>query len=471
MFNDIVNVIEFQQNRNCLDLFQIELFSTFHEIKTTEYYICTEKIRRIMYNCKSLKILCQLIVVILFLSFTNYASAAVAVPDVAATDADGVAKAKEGMALFKANCTACHAIDKKVVGPALTGVWDRWESEDKIVAWVQNSGKLIASGDPYANKIFNEYNKSVMQSFPTLNKDQILSILLYIKNPGVAAPVATTPAPTAGAETNTADSSSWLLWALFGFLAVLAILLWNITSKLDKVVREKAGEVVEEKTIVQKVFSKKTYKTLMFIGSILLVFNIFNGAIDLGRSQGYAPEQPIKFSHALHVGQNQIECQYCHTSVEKSKHASIPGLQICMNCHKYVKQGPKYGTEEIAKIYATQGWDPDQSKFVRAPKNFEWIKIHNLPDHVYFNHSQHVKVGGIKCQTCHGKVEEYEVMKQFAPLSMGWCINCHRQTEVKFAENKYYSVFQKYQDELKKGTKAKVTVADIGGTECQKCHY
>ena len=209
----------------------------------------------------------------------------------------------------------------------------------------------------------------------------------------------------------------------------------------------------------------------MLIGSILLVFNIFNGAIDLGRSQGYAPDQPIKFSHALHVGQNQIECQYCHTGVEKSKHASIPGTQICMNCHKYVQQGPKYGKEEIAKIYNYAGWDPDKAKFVEAPKNIEWVKIHNLPDHVYFNHSQHVKVGGIKCQTCHGKVEEYEVMKQFAPLSMGWCINCHRQTKVKFAENKYYSVFQKYQEELKKGTKTKITVEDIGGTECQKCHY
>ncbi|MFN8284695.1 MAG: c-type cytochrome [Chitinophagales bacterium] len=422
-----------------------------------------------MYNCKPIKNLFQLIVVILFLTFTQNTHATVAVPDVAAGDAAGVAKAKEGMALFKANCTSCHAIDKKVIGPALTGVWDRWESEEKIIAWVQNSGKLIASGDAYANKVFNDNGKSVMQAFPTLTPDQIRTILIYIKNPGVAAPVVTTPTPTPGQPTG--DSTNWLLYVLFSFLALLALLLWNITSKLDKVVREKGGEVVEEKTIVEKVFSRKTFKTALFIGSILLFFNIVNGAIDLGRSQGYAPEQPIKFSHALHVGQNQIECQYCHTGVEKSKHASIPGLQICMNCHKYVKQGPKYGTEEIAKIYAAQGWDPDQAKFVRAPKNFEWIKIHNLPDHVYFNHSQHVKVGGIKCQTCHGKVEEYEVMKQFAPLSMGWCINCHRQTEVKFAENKYYSVFQKYQEELKKGTKAKVTVADIGGTECQKCHY
>jgi mono/diheme cytochrome c family protein len=400
--------------------------------------------------------------------------AAVAVPDVAATDAAGVERAKAGMALYKANCTACHAIDRKVVGPALAGVWDRWESEEKIVAWVQNSSKLIASGDAYSNKIFNEYNKSVMTAFPQLSAAQVMDILIYIKNPGVADPAAAAaPAGDAAAGSGVANkgASNWYIWALVGFLAVLAILLWSVTSKLDKAVREKAGETVEDVSLDKKIFNKKTFKVLMLIGSILLVVNIFNGAIDLGRSQGYAPDQPIKFSHALHVGQNKIECQYCHSTVEKSKHASIPGTQVCMNCHKYVQQGPKYGKDEIAKIYDYAGWDVDKQKFTEAPKNIEWVKIHNLPDHVYFNHSQHVKVGGIKCQTCHGKVEEYEVMKQFAPLSMGWCINCHRQTEVKFAENNYYSVFQKYQEELKKGTKAKVTVEDIGGTECQKCHY
>lgn len=382
------------------------------------------------------------------------------------------------MELFKANCTSCHAVDKKVVGPALAGVWDRWESQDKITAWVKNSAKLIASGDAYANKVFGENNKVAMPAFGQLSDDQILDILTYVKAKasGVALPFEAAPAAPAGgagaatAETNE-GSSNWYIYALAGFLLILAVLLWNVTSKLDKAVREGAGEQVEEVSLDKRIFSQKTLKVVLLIASILLVFNIFNGAINLGRSQGYQPDQPIKFSHALHVGQNQIQCQYCHTGVEKSRHASIPGTQICMNCHKYVQQGPKYGKEEISKIYDYAGWDPDKQKFVRAPKNIEWVKIHNLPDHVYFNHSQHVKVGGIACQTCHGKVEEYEVMKQFAPLSMGWCINCHRHTEVKFAENKYYSIFQKYQDELKKGTRAKVTVEDIGGTECQKCHY
>jgi cytochrome c2 len=381
------------------------------------------------------------------------------------------------MELFKANCTACHAIDRKVVGPALAGAWDRWDNSDDLVAWVHNSQKLVSSGNAYAAKLFNEYNKSVMPPFPQFTPDQVMSIFAYIKAKagGVALPfenAGPTPAGAPAQETSaSAGSSDWYVYALIAFLLVLTILLLGVTSKLDKAVREKAGETVEEVSIDKRIFSRKTLIVLLLIGSILLVFNIFNGAVDLGRSQGYQPDQPIRFSHALHVGQNQIECQYCHSAVEKSRHASIPGTQICMNCHKYVQEGPKYGKEEIQKIYNYAGWDPEKQKFVRAPKNIEWIKIHNLPDHVYFNHSQHVKVGGIKCQTCHGKVEEYEVMKQFAPLSMGWCINCHRHTEVKFADNKYYSVFTKYQDELKKGTKAKVTVEDIGGTECQKCHY
>lgn len=405
-------------------------------------------------------------------------NAAVSVPDLKADDAAMMEKAKQGMEVFKANCTACHAIDRKVIGPALADVWNRWDTEENLIAWVKNSQALIKTGHPYANKIFNEYNKSVMQAFPTLSDDQIRNMLVYIKgmqagiDPG--APAGDNKSggnEKNGTKKSASDSSNStiILLSLFLLLLVLAVALFNITNKLNKAVSESKGESVADFSYRPAI--KKLTTAAIIIVVIIIIFNIAKGAIDLGRSQGYAPDQPIKFSHALHVGQNKIECQYCHTGVEKSKHASIPGTQICMNCHKYVQEGPKYGKEEIKKIYAYSGWDPEEAKFVRAPKNIEWVKIHNLPDHVYFNHSQHVKVGKIECQTCHGKIEEMEVVEQFAPLSMGWCINCHRESKVQFADNNYYSVFEKYHDEIKKGKRANVTVEDIGGTECQKCHY
>jgi mono/diheme cytochrome c family protein len=413
----------------------------------------------------------------LFFSLPVNTFAAVTVPDVKADDAAMMEKAKGGMEVFKANCTACHAVDRKVIGPALADVWSRWDTEENLIAWVKNSQSLIKSGNPYANKLFNDNNKSVMQAFPTLSDDQIRNMLIYIKgvqagiDPGAPAGGNTDSAsPAAGVATEKKSSNSTLiLIGLFSILLILATVLFNITKKLNKVVDEANGLPVEETSYKPAI--KKLTSAAIIIVVVLLIFNIAKGAIDLGRSQGYMPEQPIRFSHALHVGQNKIECQYCHTGVEKSKHASIPGTQICMNCHKYVQQGPKYGKDEIKKIYAYSGWDPEEGKFVRAPKNIEWVKIHNLPDHVYFNHSQHVKVGKIECQTCHGKIEEMEVVKQFAPLSMGWCINCHRETKVQFADNNYYSVFEKYHDEIKKGKRADVTVEEIGGTECQKCHY
>jgi hypothetical protein len=143
-----------------------------------------------------------------------------------------------------------------------------------------------------------------------------------------------------------------------------------------------------------------------------------------------------------------------------------------MNCHKYVQEGPKYKAEEISKIYAAAGWDKENQQYVADAKPIEWIRIHQLPDHVYFNHSQHVKVGGLACQTCHGNVQEMEVVQQFAPLSMGWCVNCHRETDIKFSGNEYYeTTFERFHNELKMQERAGVTVSDIGGTECQKCHY
>lgn len=152
----------------------------------------------------------------------------------------------------------------------------------------------------------------------------------------------------------------------------------------------------------------------MVLGTAL-VFNIANGAVNLGRQQGYAPEQPIKFSHELHAGQLKIDCQFCHSGARKGKHANIPAVNVCMSCHKYVQEGPKYGTKEIDKIYAAAGWDPEEQAYTSPQQPIKWVRIHNLPDHVYFNHAQHVAVGGVDCQTCHGPVETMEVLAQFAP--------------------------------------------------------
>ena len=211
------------------------------------------------------------------------------------------------------------------------------------------------------------------------------------------------------------------------------------------------------------------------IAIILTLFvgvNIVKGAVNLGRSQGYTPDQPIKFSHVIHAGQNQIDCQYCHTGAEKSKHAYIPSATVCMNCHKYVQEGPQYGEKEINKIYEASGWNKEEGKYTEPAKPIKWVKIHNLPEHVYFNHAQHVKVGKIACETCHGNVAEMEVVQQFAPLSMGWCVNCHRETKVQFKDNEYYeTTYDRYHNDLESNARNGVTVKDIGGEECQKCHY
>ena len=142
-----------------------------------------------------------------------------------------------------------------------------------------------------------------------------------------------------------------------------------------------------------------------------------------------------------------------------------------MNCHKNVQVGPQYGEREIAKIYDAVGWDVKTQTYSKPQKPIEWVRVHNLPDHVYFNHAQHVNAGKVKCQTCHGPVEEMDEVYQYAPLSMGWCVNCHRNHDVQFSDNSYYKTYVKYHEEMKAGKRKRVTVNDIGGTECQKCHY
>ena len=281
---------------------------------------------------------------------------------------------------------------------------------------------------------------------------------------------------------------------------------------------EKQGiAVVEEENVslvagVRGLFKNKKF-VFFTVLCLVMVLGSFGwmGMWETGVHTGYQPTQPIKFSHELHAGINKINCQYCHSSASESKHSNIPTTNVCMNCHKGIKgddpKNGKFGKLEISKIYAAAGFNPIASNYfadsvsqnkayidsvftvwmsdskpkptsndvaavlAQVNKPIEWTRIHNLPDHVYFNHAQHVNAGKVQCQTCHGPIETMEEVYQYSPLSMGWCINCHRQTEVQFAGNNYYGVYEKLHKELKANKRSKVTVSDIGGTECQRCHY
>ena len=196
----------------------------------------------------------------------------------------------------------------------------------------------------------------------------------------------------------------------------------------------------------------------------------WNSLSGIGVTQNYQPEQPIAFSHKIHAGDNGIDCNYCHYTARLSKHAGIPSLNVCMNCHTYINEGTLTGKEEINKIYAAIGFDPNTRTYIPdyEQKPVEWIRIHNLPDLAYFNHSQHVNVAGVECQTCHGPIEEMDEVYQYSKLTMGWCINCHRETEVD-TDNPYYHDLHK--EWIDKYHGEEVTVDMIGGRECAKCHY
>jgi mono/diheme cytochrome c family protein len=388
---------------------------------------------------------------------------------------------QDGKALFQQKCASCHAIDKKLIAPALKGVEDRWPDKEKLYAWVRNSASLIQNGkgDPYAVKIWEENNKIQMTAFPELTDKDIDAILAFVNTASV--PKAT-PTPGEMAADTAKDSDSSLLFGILTLiLAVIALILLQVNSNLKRMTDEKEGVPVAEPV---PFFRNKAYIALASI--LLFLFGgyyTFQGAQKLGRSKNYQPIQPIYYSHKVHAGINQISCLYCHGGAQEGKHANIPSVNVCMNCHiainEYAK-GPALfredgveinGTAEIQKLYQYAGWDPNTKKYTGKGQPIEWIRIHNLPDHVFFNHAQHVNAGRQACQTCHGEIHKMDEVYQFADLSMGWCINCHRDTKVLFTDNKFYSIYEKFHEDLKNKKMDSVTVERIGGTECQKCHY
>lgn len=442
------------------------------------------------------------------------------------------ASIEEGKTLFRNQCASCHNRNMKdnLTGPALGGTQERWAAypQEDLYRWIRNSPAMIADGHPRATELWNEWKPNVMNTFLNLTDVEIESILLYIddtyKNPPLAAGGA---APGAGEGGGEAKTSNTVYYILLVILFLLTVVLARVLSNLSYLSQKAEGkEPGPQRTMFEILTSKGVIAFVLFALVVLGGFTTVNNAIALGRQQGYAPDQPIKFSHETHAGLHQIDCQYCHDGARRSKSAIIPATNTCMNCHKAIVKGSEYGTAELTKIFASIGFDPSTGSYIEGYDEYseedieklykkwiadsyvqdvgtmdakgervvedqwngiktsltnevkkriqgpiEWVRIHNLPDHAYFNHAQHVAVGGVECQTCHGKVEEMKVVRQYSTLGMGWCINCHRQTEVKFTENDYYKNYERYHEEIKSGKREKVTVEEIGGLECQKCHY
>ena len=378
---------------------------------------------------------------------------------------------EEGEKLYKANCTACHQIDNKLIGPALRGVSDKY-SEEWLIKWIKNSAEMIAAGDPDAIAIWEEYNKSPMTAFPYFSDDDVKNILAYIEQAPEKQAVVATTSVDGGAIVVEDQTSDYVILTIAIVLLLVIAGLWKIKNTLKEVAGEESEDLFSSTiTLVNAFFERKSLVTLTVF--IILGFGVnsaWNLMLGVGVTKGYAPEQPIAYSHKLHSGINGIDCNYCHHSARHGKSAAIPSANVCMNCHTYINEGPS-GKAEIQKIYDAVGFDPEKGQYIEGyeQKPIKWVRIHNLPDHAYFNHSQHVVAGGLECQDCHGAIEEMEVVEQHAELTMGWCIDCHRQTEVKVADNDYYEEMHAKFKENHPGEAFNVEA--IGGLECGKCHH
>jgi cytochrome c2 len=392
--------------------------------------------------------------------------------------------AQDGKQLFMTNCASCHNVFKDATGPMLGTVLERdpYNGDiSKIIHWVQNAGSMMDT-DPYYKGLQAKFG-SRMTTFSSLSDKDITAIIDYITKTYKDG-TGTKPPDTTAPETGNKN------WIIFGIISlIMAMILMQVNSNLKKLSDDREG-IIRPDTV--PFYRNKVY--IAFITIIVFIicgFYITKGAVGLGRQVSYEPKQPIYYSHKVHAGINQISCLYCHGNAWESRHAAIPSVNVCMNCHKTIQEySPKSqklynengdeinATMEIQKLYKYAGFDPQNAAKWNASmaKPIEWVKIHSLPDHVYFNHSQHVRAGNVQCQTCHGPITEMDEVKQFAELSMGWCINCHRETKVNFnytdsTGNKFYSIYEKFHNDIKNHKMDSVTVKDIGGIECQKCHY
>jgi mono/diheme cytochrome c family protein len=399
---------------------------------------------------------------------------------------------QDGRALFNSKCASCHNIFKVATGPALGGFQERadgkWADIKELHAWIKSPAAYMAN-DAYTKGLFAEY-KSMMTPFGDITEAEVSAIAAYINTTFAAGPGGgKKPGDTTDGDDGSGGGNGIFFGIISLIMAIIALILMQVNSNLKKLSDNTEG--------ISRPDPVPFYKNKVYIAFAAVIFFIIGGyyvtigAVGLGRQKNYQPKQPIYYSHKVHAGINQISCLYCHGNAMESRHAAIPSTNVCMNCHKAItsyEKGPKLfdengdeinGTAEIAKLYQYANFDPKNPNAwtPSMADSIPWVKIHNLPDHAYFNHSQHVKVGNVQCQTCHGEITAMDEVFQFSELSMGWCINCHRSTKVNFYDkekgtgNKFYSIYEKFQNDIKSGKMDSVTVKDIGGLECQKCHY
>ena len=413
-----------------------------------------------------------------------------------------VSNAQEGESIFNSKCATCHSPHKDMTGPKLFEVRQKWEEggalEGSLHQWVKN-WQVAAATDPYAKEASN-WSPSAMTTFADLNDEQIESIFDYIDAqpvPGAGGDAAAAGGGVAVA-TNVEENDLGWIWYILG--AVFLVIIFSVGG-----VKRQLEELDEDNEKQIKVGSKAwIFKNRKYVGMGVLVIVIaattwlFLGLNQIGVVTGYQPSQPIAFPHDIHAGINGIDCKYCHNSANKSKSAGLPTTNLCMNCHKQI-QGEGDQVEKIKNIYKSAGFSPEGGgTYSGETENIVWNKVHNLPDHVYFNHSQHVEIGGIDCKQCHGDMTKQNDVARVVPieelnkiegniqltketLTMGWCIECHGVKEVSSGplEGKggYYDEIHKrllendeslYEQYLEDG---KVTVDELGGWECAKCHY
>ncbi|BBA17000.1 c-type cytochrome [Blattabacterium cuenoti] len=410
---------------------------------------------------------------------------------------------ENGMELFKKNCTACHSIDleKKMIGPPLSGVTEK-RTRKWLHQWIKNNKSLRESGDKEALEIYKEYGNVEMNPFLHLSEKEIDDILSFIKNPILKKKEnheINNNEFNNNYENDKEENKFLVKFIIFCFGILSLILLWilyRIQILIRLINKKEKTEVYTFKKwdfiiniLYKKILGndkKKWYLLSCFTGLFMLfgVYETWFYLMKIDVNRGYKPKQPIYFSHKIHSEINKIDCQYCHSSAKYSKVSGIPSANVCMNCHitiyeyngNYLEKGKSRDeyNQEIQKIYKAIGWDPETRKYSKKIHPIQWIRIHNMPDFVYFDHSQHIITGekeikklkkvNLVCSACHGEVQKMDTVEMSNDFTMEWCLSCHKNVGIN-KENKYYKEY--FPNKIKN----KITIDMTGGTECAKCHY